>query len=85
MNKIHKTIISHIRESIRDDEEFVAFMVNNVKTHPGTTELIISVRDEELNMGVRLKTQNRKIEVNDELIRYLQEHEEQIKYNLDKA
>lgn len=26
MNKIYKTIISHIRESIRDDEEFVAFM-----------------------------------------------------------
>ena len=65
-------------------EEFVAFIGDNIKRHPGTTELIITVKDEDLAMGVRLKTQGKKIEVNDELIRYLQEHEE-IKYNLDKA
>ena len=88
LDEVRKVLTKRIHLSVTSTfvtEEFVAFMVNNVKTHPGTTELIISVRDEELNMGVRLKTQNRKIEVNDELIRYLQEHEEQIKYNLDKA
>ena len=65
-------------------EDFVNFIGTNLKNHPGNTEFIITVRDEELEMGVRLKTQQRKIEVNDELIRYLQDHEE-IKYNLDKA
>jgi len=65
-------------------EEFVAFIADSVKNHPGNTELIITIRDEELAMGVRLKSQAKKIEISDELITYLHEHEE-IKYTLDKA
>jgi len=64
--------------------EFAGFMEDNVKKYPGVTELIINVKDEESDMTVRLKTQGRKIEVNDDLIKYLQEHEE-IKYSLDKS
>jgi len=65
-------------------EEFALFMESNVKKYPGTTELIITVKDTETEMAVRLKTQNRKIEVNDELIHFLQEHEE-IRYVLEKT
>jgi hypothetical protein len=36
-------------------------------------------------MEVKLKSQNRKIEVNDELIKYLKDHEEDVKYSLDKT
>ena len=64
--------------------EFVAFIDKNVKEHSGSTEFIVSVLDEETGNAVRLKSQNKKITVNDELISYLQAHEE-IKYTLDKT
>ena len=64
--------------------EFAAFIEQNVKKYPGSTEFMISVKDEETDMVVRLKSQSRKIELNDELITYLNEHEE-IMYSLDKS
>ena len=65
------------------NDEFVTFMEANLKKHPGNTEVILHIADWN-GMEVRLKTQNKKIEVNDELIKYLQEHEE-IRCSLDKV
>jgi len=69
---------------LKVDNDFVNFLEQNIKTHPGNTELLLYVSDWN-GMEVKLKSQNRKIEVNDELIRYLQEHEEDIMYSLDKT
>jgi DNA polymerase III subunit alpha len=64
--------------------EFVDFVENNVKKYPGSTDLTVCVKDDETEMAVRLKTQGKKLVLNDDLIRYLQEHEE-IGYTLEKA
>ena len=66
------------------DEAFAAFMERNVKTHPGPTDLILHITDADANHAVRLKAQAHKIEVNDELIQYLQDRD-YIQYSLDKA
>ena len=87
LDEVRKLLTKRIHLAIPAEnvtEEFVTFIGNNVKNHPGNTELIISIKDEGLAMAVRLKSQAKKIEVSDELISYLQEHEE-IKYSLDKA
>jgi DNA polymerase III subunit alpha len=65
------------------NDEFVTFIEGNFRKHPGNTEVILHIADWN-GMEVRLKTQNKKIEVNDELIRYLAEHEE-IRYSLEKV
>jgi len=87
LDEVRKVLTKKILLSmplLKVDEAFVTFLENNVKTHPGTTELVLRVFDWD-GKEVRLKTQNRKIEVNDELIAYLNEHNEDIKYALDKA
>ena len=87
LDEVRKLLTKRIHLAIPAEfitENFVAFIAENVKNNPGNTELIISVKDEALAMGVRLKSQAKKISISDELIHYLQEHEE-IKYNLDKA
>jgi len=42
------------------------------------------VVDEAENMNIKLKTHSTRMEVNDELIQYLQEHED-IRYSLEVA
>jgi DNA polymerase III subunit alpha len=65
-------------------DEFVTFMERNVKQHPGKTELILHISDWD-GMEVRMKSQNKKIELNDELIKYINEHEEDLKYSIEKS
>ena len=87
LDEVRKVLTKRLHLSIplhKIDDVFVAFMDSNLKNHPGTTELILHIADWD-GMEVRLKSQAKKIEVNDELIRYLQEHEDDIKYSLDKA
>jgi DNA polymerase-3 subunit alpha len=64
--------------------EFFAFIEDNVKKYPGNTDLIINVNDDEMDMTVRLKSQSKRIVLNDDMIRYLQDHEE-IRYSIDKV
>jgi len=87
LDEVRKVFTRKIHLSLpllKVNDEFVNFMEHNLKTHPGNTELILHVNDWD-GMEVRLKSQARKIEVNDELIRYLREHEEDIRYSLDKV
>ncbi len=65
--------------------EVASFLEKNIKEHPGTTDLLISVKDPDTDYAVRFKSQNRKVEINDPLIQFLQQHEEDIFYSLDKA
>ena len=65
--------------------EVAEFLEKNIKEHPGTTDLLISVKDPDTDYAVRFKSQNRKVEINDPLIQFLQQHEEDIFYSLDKA
>jgi DNA polymerase-3 subunit alpha len=64
-------------------EEIVNFLEDNIRKNPGSTELMITVKDVEKDMTVRLKSQNRKILLSDELIAFLTEHEE-INYSIEK-
>ncbi len=68
----------------RVDEAFVSFIEKNVKAYPGSTELYIYIADAETNYSVKLKSQTLKMELNDEMIRFLQETD-YIKYALDKV
>jgi DNA polymerase III subunit alpha len=65
-------------------KEFAEFMESNTKSNPGNTELIVSVKDPVTEMMVRMKTQSKKIVVSDELISFLQEHQE-INYSIEKT
>ncbi|PQJ10165.1 DNA polymerase III subunit alpha [Flavipsychrobacter stenotrophus] len=66
------------------DELFVSFIEKNVKTYPGNTELYIYISDAETNYAVKLRSQTLKMELNDEMIQFLQETD-YIKYALDKV
>lgn len=86
LDEVRKTMTKKIHLSIplgRITHEFAAFLEDNVRKYPGTTELVLHINDEESTYATRLKSQI-KIEVNDPLIAYLNEHEE-IRYSLDKA
>jgi DNA polymerase III subunit alpha len=65
-------------------DEFTEFLEGNVKKYPGSTELIISVKNMANDMTIRMKSQNRKILISDELITYLQESEG-IHYSIEKG
>lgn len=77
--KIHLSVPLH-----KLSEEFATFMADNTKKYPGNTELVISVKDMETDMLIRMKTQNKKILVSDELIGFLAAHEEFI-YSIEKT
>ena len=68
----------------RIDPDFVAFLEDNVKKHPGSTDLLLQVVDEAENMNIKLRTHSTKLEVNDDLIQYLEEHPD-IRYSLEVA
>jgi len=87
LDEVRKLLTKRLHISLpllKVDAAFVDFIEDNVKKHPGNTELILYIADWN-GMEIKLKSQNRKIEVNDDLIRYLQEHEEDVKYSLDKT
>ncbi len=87
LDDVRKVMTKRINLTLKLEQvtyEFVDFLEHNVKTHPGSTELILQIGDEDDKMAVRLKAQTIKIELNDELIQYLLLHDE-IKYSLEKA
>ncbi len=65
-------------------EDVAAFLENYTKVYTGNTELIISVKDTDTDMMIRMKTQRGKIVVNDELIEFLAANEE-VMYSIEKG
>jgi len=86
LDEVRKKLTKRVCLSLpleRLDASFTDFMEGNVKKHPGTTELLIQVADDRANRSIKLKSQLVKIEISDDLLRFLQEHD-YIKYTLDK-
>ncbi len=86
LDEVRKTMTKRIHLALPLDkitDEFASFMVANVQKYPGSTELIISVRDMDTEMQIKMKSQNKKILLSDELITYIQEHDE-IMYSIEK-
>lgn len=87
LDEVRKAMTKKIHLSLSLDkvtEDFAAFMESNTRKYPGNTELIISIKDTDSDMAVRMKTQGKKILVSDELITYIAEHEE-IMYSIEKS
>lgn len=57
------------------DAGVVDFLITNAKGNPGTTELLLVIKDEESEHQTRLKTQLQKIALNDELIAFIRERD----------
>ena len=86
LDEVRKLLTKRIYISVplhKVEDAFVAFMENNLKTNPGNTEMVLRIADWD-GMEVRLKSQNKKIVVNDELVHYIMDHED-IKYSIDKT
>ena len=86
LDEVRKKLTKKLSLSIplhKIDDPLVDFFEQNLKNNPGSTELSIYVADWD-GMETRLKTQNRKIELNDDLVKYIEEHEE-VKYSLEKT
>ncbi len=86
LDDVRKVMAKRLRLSIplhKIDEAFVEFMDQNIKSHPGTTELVFHIADWD-GMETKLKSQSKKIEINDDLVKFIEEHEE-IKYSLEKG
>ena len=66
------------------DHMLVAFLVENVKTHPGNTDMVIQIAEitEEGERRIKLRTLNMKLEVNDDLIQFLRSRDD-IRYSLE--
>jgi DNA polymerase III subunit alpha len=64
------------------DERTVAFFEQNLLKHPGNTEIVFQIDDLTTQQSVRLRSNNAKIEVNDELVNYINEHD-YIQYSLE--
>jgi DNA polymerase-3 subunit alpha len=87
LDEVRKVMTKRIHIALTLDmvtEEFAAFMEANTKKNPGSTELIVSVKDLDSDMAVRMKTGGKKIVISDELIAFLAAHEE-IKYSIEKT
>lgn len=87
LDEVRKLLTKRIHISLpllKVDKAFVDFIDANVKGHPGNTEMILHIADWN-GMEVKMKSQGRKIEVNDDLIKYLNDNEEEVKYFLDKT
>jgi len=58
------------------NEQLVAFLQDNIRKHPGNTNLLLHIVDEtEEDMAIRLRTHHTRIEVNDDLVQFLQGQE----------
>ena len=85
LDDVRKKLTKRVRLSIplqRLDADFAGFIEQNVKTHPGGAELVLQVVDEQEQMAIKLKTHNMRLELNDELIGYLNTHDE-IKHSVE--
>jgi len=86
LDEVRKVLTKRLHISVpllKVDGNFVNFMEANLKKYPGSTELVFHVRDWN-GMEVRLKSQSRKIELNDELINFITTNED-IRYSLEKT
>lgn len=62
----------HLKLSLNTlDQPLVEFFLQNIKKFPGNTEVIFNVVDEEENLLTKLKTHYLRLEVNDELIQFI--------------
>jgi len=78
LDQVRKTMTRRVNLHIplsKIDDVMAQFIYENVKQHPGNTELIIAVRDEETDMAVKLRTNGMKVELNDSLIQYITDNE----------
>ncbi len=66
------------------DEPFARFIEENVKRYPGNTELFVQISDDEAGHVVRLRSQQLKMELNDEFIGFLQTNEA-VQYIVEKV
>ncbi len=66
------------------DRDLVKFLHDNQKQYVGNTELILQVVDEMDKMSIKLKSQSIRLEINDELTQYLQDHDD-FKFSLEVA
>ncbi|MCB0699500.1 MAG: DNA polymerase III subunit alpha [Chitinophagaceae bacterium] len=57
------------------DDELIGFLSENLRTNPGSTDLLLRVEDAQDNMASNLKTGGQKIAINDELVHFVEEHD----------
>lgn len=83
LDQVRKTLTKKLQMLIplhRVNEELVAFLEDNIKKHPGNTELVLQIVDEEANMAAKLKTLGLKMEINDDLVHFLKEQSDILFY-----
>jgi DNA polymerase-3 subunit alpha len=64
------------------DAQVAAFLIDNVKKHPGKTDLTVQVVDETTQSITRLKSGGVKMQMNDDMITYLKGRDD-IEYNIE--
>ncbi len=84
VRKIMTKKVSILIPLYKIDEQMVAFLMDNIKCHPGKTELIIQVEDLSTDMTTRLKTHSTKFEINDAFVQFLQMSDIQYNVEIDK-
>ncbi len=57
------------------DDDLVAFLGKNLNEHPGNTDLVLQVYDQEEETQAGLKTASKRIAINDELVEYVNERD----------
>lgn len=87
LDEVRKTMLKKVVVNIPLhvlDFDMVQLLSHTVNSNPGNTELAINIHDYEDNHTIRLKTQNKKITVSDDLIALLT-NTEQITYALERS
>lgn len=85
LDQVRKSLTKRLKLNLpleKVDAGTVTFLQDNLKKNPGNTEVLFQIYDEPEQWVVKLKTNGLRLEVNDELVNYLQENE-QIKYALE--
>ena len=85
LDHVRKTLTKRLMLALpldKVDALLVNFLEDNLKSHPGNTELLMQISDAETNMIAKLKSFNMKLEINDELVHFLQSNED-VKYSLE--
>lgn len=78
LDQVRKTLTKkmHLRMPLEKmDRPIVDFIANNIKTHPGNTDIVFNVVDEEGNMNTKLKTHGTRFEINDEFLQFVRDNE----------
>ncbi len=83
LDQVRKTLTKRMQLLLplhKIDEALVSFFSENIKKYPGTTEVVMQVVDNEADMSIKLKTLNMRLEINDELLQYLEENTDLLYY-----